>query len=66
MCADSLKNQFCSSLAALKSAFIFTPKSAVKSIRRTRRVFSTITNSLMQRVLANLYNFLYLYKYIDT
>ena len=30
-------------------AFVLTPKSAVKSIRRTRRTFSSITHSLLPK-----------------
>ena len=51
-------NQLCSFLAAGNSAsvnfaFVLTPRSAVKCSRQTRRIFSTITNSLMTSITDN-------------
>ena len=52
MCKDRFEYQLCSSLAAKNRrqlcVFVFTPKWAVKSSRRARRIFSTITISLQQ------------------
>ena len=36
-------------------AFVLTPKSAVKSGRQTRRLFSTITNSVIKCMYASFY-----------